>query len=270
MLGPLRSDTGDFVDFTPYLHELSEALERSRIAIYPVRQIMLGSANGVDGIFGEGIGSEETLDEFSGMTGGRPNTGKDIGAAIKQAMEDLRTSYHISYYPTPPNWNDKLHKIRVTSTRKGVRLQAKTGYYAWAEASGSEARQAIDSLIPTPFDAAEIGLRGAVSLDPQNPGVAHLELDIDARDIVLARERNQYSGQLSVSITAYLLDGGTQSSPILPFDLHYNPEERDEALKDGIHFDKNVGLEKSVTRIRAIVYDRGSNATGSVTIPVKQ
>jgi VWFA-related protein len=99
-LGPRRSDTGDFVDFTPQLRQLSDEFERSGVSIYPVREIMLGSTNGVSGsTAGDDIGSMATLDEFAGMTGGRPNSGKDIAGAVKQAMADVRTSYQIAYYP---------------------------------------------------------------------------------------------------------------------------------------------------------------------------
>jgi len=85
----------------------------------------------------------------------------------------------------------------------------------------------------------------------------------------LARERTGYAGQLRISVIGYLSDGGVRSSPILPLDVHYSSGERDQALKDGIQFAQNVAVEGNVTRVRVIVYDRGSNAAGSVTIPIK-
>jgi VWFA-related protein len=48
-LGPHRSDTGAFVDFTEQWHLFSDQLARSGIAVYPSRQVMLGSTDGVDG-----------------------------------------------------------------------------------------------------------------------------------------------------------------------------------------------------------------------------
>ena len=45
-------------------------------------------------------------------------------------MNDLHFFYQIGYNVPPDNWNDKFHKLRVTTTRKGVRIQAKTGYCA--------------------------------------------------------------------------------------------------------------------------------------------
>ena len=89
------------------------------------------------------MGSIDTLDQFAEMTGGRPDDGKDIGAAVRQAINDARTSYQIGYYPPEKNWDDKYHKLRVTCTRKGVRIQAKTGYYAWREGPGARAEEAI-------------------------------------------------------------------------------------------------------------------------------
>jgi VWFA-related protein len=274
-LGPVRSDTGDLVDFTPQVRQLGEALDRSGVAIYPVRQVILGSADaigdtsgsGQTGGAGTGLQSEETLNQFAGMTGGRPTTGKDIATVLKQAMNDLRTSYQIGYYPPQENWNNKFHKLRVTCKRKGIRIQAKTGYYAWAQPPGTRTQQAFGMAASTKFDAAEIGLRASVSFDPQDGRVAHFDLRIDAGDVALAQEGNDYLGQLRLTVVHYLKDGGTESEPVIPFDLHYNAQQRDAALKDGIDFTQNVPIGRSGYQLRIMVFDRGSNAIGSLTIP---
>lgn len=128
-LGPHRSDTGDFVDFTPQLRQLADVFDRYETAIYPVQQIMLGSPDNVGG--GDGLESRATLEELADLTGGRPNGGKDIDAAIRQAVNDVRTSYQLGYYARSGNWDGKFHKLRITCTRKGVRIEARSGYYAW-------------------------------------------------------------------------------------------------------------------------------------------
>jgi len=46
-LGPARSDVGEFVDFTPELRKLSELLVRSGMALYPVRQLLLGTPDSI-------------------------------------------------------------------------------------------------------------------------------------------------------------------------------------------------------------------------------
>jgi len=265
-LGPHRSDTGDFVDFTPWLRQMSHAFDRSNVAIYPVRMVMIGSPESMSGPGTMGMGSIETLDQFAGMTGGRPDFGKDIAAAVRQAITDMRTSYQVGYYPPAENWDGKLHKLRLTCTRKGVRIQAKTSYYAWQDAPGARAEQAIESALPTTFDAAEIGLRGSLWRNPNGEGV-HVDAHIDARDIVLIHEGDVYNGELRLALAGYA-GGKPMRGPVVPMDLHLSAQDRDKALQQGIPFAQDVTLPGQVEKIRVVVFDRGSNAIGSVTLPV--
>jgi hypothetical protein len=276
-LGPGRSDTGDFVDFTPELRRLSEALVRSGMALYPVRQVMFGSGDsigetsggaGATGGAGTGMQSLATLNELAGVTGGRPSVDKDTGAALKQAMSDVNVSYQIGYYPPESNWDGKFHKLRVTCKRKGVRVQAKTGYYAWVGTPGAGSEQAIRSVAGTEFDAAEIGLRGTLSADPKDKRAAHWSVRIDARDIALAQQGDHYDAQLRLALVGYFADGRIESSQIIPLDLHYSAEERERVLKEGIGFSRNLTITDQLSKMRLIVYDRGSNAVGSLTIPL--
>lgn len=112
-LGGIRSDTGFPVDFTPQIRQLSEVLERSNIALYPVREIMLGRSDnigaesggaGATGGAGTGLQSIATLNLFADLTGGRRSTDKDIGTAVQQAMNDLHFYYQIGYDVPPSYW----------------------------------------------------------------------------------------------------------------------------------------------------------------------
>lgn len=267
-LGPNRSDTGDFVDYTPMLRRMSDAFDRSGMAIYPARQIMLGSPDNPDGGNRSGIGSSETLNQFAQMTGGRPDGGKDIGAAVQQAVSDARTSYQLGYYPPEKSWDDKFHKLRITCTRKGVKIQVKSGYYAWREPPGAKSEQAIESLIPTTFDAAEIGLRATLSAAPAGGPGMHLDAHIDAQDVVLVRDGERYSGQLRIAMVGYAPGATPQRGPTIPYEFQYTTQERDQALQQGIGFAQDITLPENIRSVRLIVFDRGSDAVASLTIPV--
>jgi Ca-activated chloride channel homolog len=274
ILGPNRSDTGQSIDFTPLIQRLGAALDRSGIAIYPVRQVMLGSdglggrgGRGASG--GSGLGDLDTLDQFAGLTGGRPDSGKDIGAAIKQAMQDLRTSYQIGYYPAEQNWDGKFHKIRVASKRKGVHLQTKTGYYAWPEPPEALAQEAIRQAAAAAFDATEIGMRAKVSADPQDRSVVLFDSRIDADDVVLVQDGAAYRGQLRIALAYYPAEGPPQISAIFSSDLSYSSADRDRVLKEGIPFAQKLQLPGNIRTVRLIVFDQGSNAIGSISLPSK-
>jgi len=275
-LGENRSDTGFPLDFTPQIRQLSEVLERSNIALYPVRQIMLGRSDniglesggaGATGGDGTGLQSIATLNLFADLTGGRRSAGKDIGAAVQQAMDDLHFYYQIGYDVPPSYWDDKFHKLRVTSKRKGLRIQAKTGYYAWKAAPGSHTQSAFTAVAAAPFDAEEIGLRATVSADAEEQGSELVKLRIEARDIALAQEGDRYTGHLRIMSVGYLPNGLLQSTPLAPLDIDYTTAERDRALRDGISFAEKLNTSPGESRFRVMVFDRGSNAVGSITIP---
>ncbi|HTW63349.1 MAG TPA: VWA domain-containing protein [Bryobacteraceae bacterium] len=275
-LGEMRSDTGFPIDFTPLIRQLSQALERSNIALYPVRQIMLGRGDnigadsggfGATGGAGTGLQSIATLDLFADFTGGRRSAGKDIAGAIQQAMRDLQFSYQIGYYVPASNWNGKFHKLRVNSRRKGVRIQAKAGYYAWKTEAGSRTNQAFAAIASAPFDAEEIGLRATLSADAHDRGIRVLNLRIAAGDIALAQRGDNFTDQLRIAYVGYLPNGLIESSPVLPLDVHYSAAQREQALQNGISFTEKLDSSRGESKFRVMVFDRGSNAVGSITIP---
>jgi hypothetical protein len=202
------------------------------------------------------------------MTGGRTDAGKDIGAAVQQAISDVRTSYQIGYLPPEKNWDGKFHKIRVTSKRKGVRIQTRTGYYAWPEPGGQRAQMAVDSVLASPFDAGEIGLRATMGAVPQQPGLKRVAIHIDGGDVALTQEGRQYYGRLRVVIADYRAEGLVENARMFAFDPHYTPEEHDKAVHDGLGFAQDFKPGEQAARIRVVVFDRNSNSVGSVTIPI--
>lgn len=273
-LGMNRSDTGLPIDFTPQIRELSQAMERSNIALYPVRQIMLGRGDDIGDVSGAGqtggadtgIQSLATLNLFADLTGGRRSSDKDIGVAVRQAMNDLHFYYQMGYDVPPENWNNKFHKIRVNCRRKGIHVQAKTGYYAWKGAAGTRTQSAFTVTAGSPFDAEEIGLSANVSADPSDPQHKLIHLRIDARDIALTEAGGRYAGHLGITSVRYLPNGLIASSPPRPLDINFSASERDQALRDGIRVSEKLDAGQGESRFRIMVFDRGSNAVGSITI----
>ncbi|MDR3698684.1 MAG: VWA domain-containing protein [Candidatus Sulfopaludibacter sp.] len=262
----------DWFDYTPYLRQLSEELDRANVSIYPVQQIPPGTAMpGTQEAQHSGLNSEETLQDFARYTGGLTNGSSDIRVAIRQAMNDVRTSYRISYYPTPQNWDGKFHKVRVTCARKGVRIQTKEGYYAWPEERLDERgqQQAVEQAVTAPFDATEIGLRATLTRDSANAHVAHLLVRVDPADVKLERKGDRYEGQLKIRMSAVPAVAGAAGTPVIVAGLRYTPAQYDGILKNGIRFSNDVNLVDGLERLRVVVLDTASDAVGSVTMPVR-
>ncbi|MDR3699857.1 MAG: VWA domain-containing protein [Candidatus Sulfopaludibacter sp.] len=292
-LSPARTGLADWIDYTPYVEQLSQTLDHADVSIYAVQQSPPGTATagqadegrmtstspaGRGGLSGSdptavtgvtGLGSEQTLDEFARLTGGRAWENNDIGGAIKQAITDAKQSYLISYTPPPENWDGKYHKIRVTCARKGVKLQARQGYYAFAEqATAKQEEAAVQAAVQSPFDAAEIGLRATATPEAGNPPVLRLAVRIDLSGVQLAQTGDAFAGELAVRFVEYQDDGAIRQTKPVALKIHLTGEQHQAALKDGFAMEEGLALAANVEKVRLIVFDSASSAIGSLTIPV--
>jgi hypothetical protein len=114
---PSQSSVTEPVDFTPTLRRLATTFNHMGISVYPVQQ----TASGIDGP--GGVGSEDMLRTLASLTGGELRFSGNIDAAMRQAIDDARTAYLLSYTPPPNNWDGKFHRLQLRSVKKGVRLR---------------------------------------------------------------------------------------------------------------------------------------------------
>lgn len=76
------------------------------------------------------------LNELAHRSGGRlvrADTLASLPDAFGDIAAELRTQYAIGYYPTNKERDGKYRKIKVTSTRKNVKVRARPGYRAGRE-----------------------------------------------------------------------------------------------------------------------------------------
>jgi VWFA-related protein len=258
-----RTQNGQTMDFRASLRQLGEHFAAADVAIYPVRQFMMGSSDSVNG----DLSSIEGLNILTGLSGGRPDAGNDIGAAVQQAVRDLRSDYQLGYYPPDDNWDGKLHNLRVTCTRKGVRVQVRESYLASNEPAGTRADRATAGILKSHAEAAEIGLRAQLTPDPSAAHQTDMALRIAADDVVLAQDGDRYIGQLRVTIVFYRKDGSALGLAVVPLKLSYDATQREKTLRDGIEVNRSFSLD-GVALIRAVAFDFGSGLTGSLAVPV--
>ena len=62
------------------------------------------------------------------------------------ALKDSSSYYEMSFYPQNVNWDGKFHKITVRTTRPGVKLSYRRGYYALDASALAKQQQPEDHL----------------------------------------------------------------------------------------------------------------------------
>src|ERR1039457_171566 len=277
-LGPGNTSVYDSVDYTPLLQRLTATLDRAGVAVYTVRQPEslapgAGSASG-SAATGDGPGitmsTEDTLEQFAQLTGGHAFMTPDIRGAIALAASDARMSYHISYEPPLGNWDGKYHKIRVSCARKGVKLETKQGYWAFADlaAPGDREKAALETVTASAFDATEIGLYARLTEHVSATRSVELAIRVEAGDISFVQAGEVATGRLAVGVAGYLKDGRRELFPTEEVAPKLTAGQREEALREGITVEKRLALAEGVEKLRVLVYDRGSGAVGSLTIPL--
>jgi hypothetical protein len=252
------------VDFSIPLRQLCGALERAQIVVYPVEQSMSGAAAPM------GTESDQTLDEFSGDTGGRSYRSGGVGEAIQQAMTASRGNYQIAYYSPATKQDGKRHKLRVTCARKEVHVETEVGFYVSPLPSPADReRSAFDAELASPFEATEIGLRASVTPDPGTKQNLRLEIRIDPADLLLRQVQERRTGKVSVLFAAYGAAGLEPPRAAMPLDIKLTPEQYQAAVHDGIAFRQAIHFDEGVRKVRVIVVDGEAGTVGSITIPIE-
>jgi hypothetical protein len=118
----------------------------------------------------------------------------------------------------------------------------------------------------SPFEATEIGLR--VVRTPTPAGM-HLDIHVNPADLYLEHADGGFHGSLSVKIALYH-DGSLESAqPAIQQDLKLTQAEYDAAMKDGIMISRDAAVTDQIEQVRVMVFDRGIQGLGSVTVAVK-
>ncbi len=212
------------------------------------------------------------MEVMAALTGGSltyGNKGGEIRQVIEQLNESASAGYTIAYNPAAADWDNKFHVVKIACDRKGVKLIAKTRYYALPDSRPGDQRQmdGLRAAFASPADVSDIGLRATVT-----PGKAPNTLKVDLRvtmpDLMTSENAGQYAAQLTVLFSARTLTGPLGDPTIDGIDPHFSKEQHDAYLKDGFPFSKEYTVDAATKLVRLIVADRVTDLIGSVTIPI--
>jgi VWFA-related protein len=108
-----------------------EAAQKANVIVYPILIADRASYLAAGEIY---MGSS-AMEQLATQTGGRVinvgNSGRKLEDAFDQIQDELRTQYLASYTPTNKEADGKFRKVEL-ECGKGVKVQARKGYYAIA------------------------------------------------------------------------------------------------------------------------------------------
>lgn len=113
------------------LKDAIEAAQKSDAIIYSIFYADPSAYNTGGGLY-YGV-SDADLKKMSEETGGRlfrVNRRNPLNEIFKQIQDEMRSQYSIGYSPTDPVKDGSFREVEIRTRQKGLRVQARKGYYA--------------------------------------------------------------------------------------------------------------------------------------------
>jgi len=270
------------------------ALNRSGMAIYPVdvRGLLglfdampsMGAASGgpargrvmgrtpADARASSGISrTQAAMLELAERTGGRAfMNGNDITGAIRQAMDDTRVNYVLSYAPTHNEWDGRLCTVKIVLKRKNVEARYRKGYFALPENSDDSALREVSlaTAAASPLQATGIGVR---AIARQTHSHVQVNIEVDGHDVSFLRDdKGQWNGQLDLMLTVCDEQGMVLNEVGRTARLAFSQKQYENAQTAGFAMSAEIGAPVKAIRARLVVRDVRSGAMGSVDLPLRE
>ncbi len=226
----------------------------------------------------EGVDLQEnqgTMDELAQDTGGKAckNT-NNLSGCVMTALKDSSSYYEISFYPQNVNWDGRYHKIVVKTSRPGVKLVYRRGYYALDAASLAKKqppedhlRQACADQLPSTTIPLKVQRLAPGELGGPQGGLQY-DLFISAAGLASAQDGKSYNLNVRLADCEF-----AQKNTVFKF----NEKTLAKSVSGDVFrswqsngIPERIALMPGVDtrRIRFVVLDVSSGLTGAIDIPV--
>jgi VWFA-related protein len=220
------------------------------------------------------VGDFNYTKDLSDMSGGRAyeNT-NDLAGSIRKVIDDSAQTYILSYYPDHNKWNGEFRETKVKVNRPGLEIRARKGYYAIADTTTAQQRDAqkLIDAIRSPIESTDLGF------DVQADGVEvagvrqlKVKISLDANQLRYQQENGRSSDSLSETWAEFNAEGKQVGEISKTIDLSRTQDEYKKLLQDGFTYSKTLILAKDAAEVRLILRDAGNGAIGSVIIPLSR
>jgi VWFA-related protein len=285
-------------DYSDQVRVVANVLTDAQVAVYPMdvlglqaNQILSASQNVsrpqtlmngrqiADRLNQEDIDltqSHGTMDEIAQDTGGKAcKNGNDLAGCVMTALKDSSSYYEMSFYPQNVNWDGRYHKIVVKTTRPGVKLVYRRGYYALDASSLAKKLQPEDHLRQAcadqlPSTTIPLTVQALPSGQSDNSqGELQYLLLISAAGLGSAQQGGSYNLNVRVADCEF-----AQKDTVFKI----NERELPKTVSGEVfHSWQSSGIPDHISlkpaadtrRIRMVVLDVSSGLTGAIDVPVR-
>ena len=260
---------GSYKDYALLIKKVSDSLMKAQVAVYAVD----AGAVGKD----ERIASHVTMNDMADRTGGRAfiNT-NDLAASMSSSVDDGSTYYTLEYYPDNKKWDGLFRSIQVRSSRPGVNLRYRAGYYALdpekvnKEDSDAVAESFSRALQVDAPAATQVVFQAQVQPPSDKSKKVVVTFHIDPRTLAFEhKDGGMELARLSCTVWAY---GKDKDKPIMSngtVSANLKASEYQQVMQQRfLPCDRQLDLKPGTYALRMGVLDRATNKIGTASAQV--
>ena len=271
---------------------VASALTDAQIAVYPVdprgmetQALFDPESRGRLNPFSEGatlnresnvrFSTQESMQDLAEQTGGKVClNNNDLSECVKRAIDDSSSYYELTYYPTDKDWRGEFRKISVKTTRPGVQLSYREGYFARESDATVAAKDAKDTdthlsqAACNDFLTATTILLEATALPPDQPGQTKYFMVIDPNALSFgAPEGGVRNLQMELATCMFNKRGLPLQYNRQTIHQKFTEAEYEFSRKHGISHTISFVPKPETARVRLLVCDTRTGMIGSVELP---
>jgi VWFA-related protein len=259
-----------------------QALNESSVAVYAIDAQGLTTSSDFSGASSEpgspfelnstdaSSANISTMGMIASRTGGRLfYDTNDIKGALRSAIDDSEVYYTLGYYPDHGKWNGSFREIKVKTDRPGVQVRARSGYFAMGDERPNE-KQHNDTVKATsvmPLDATGIAVTLQATPKPGTK-VLTIAMLVDPSTVRFDVKDGKHNGSLDFIFVQLDKTGTVLNFEAQTTSLNLHPESYTKVMQKGLFTEKDLTLDSKAVEVRVIVRDAGSDAIGSVSVPL--
>jgi VWFA-related protein len=194
-------------------------------------------------------------------TGGRAlYNSNDLESGLRQAADDLQSNYTLAYY-TDLDDDAKKRELNVRVRGRGLDVLARKRVPAARRDGLLEVRDLLDS----PIDATGVLLNGRVTRDANQ---LHVTLQIEPGSLLLSRNGAHTEAIVEIYL-AQITPAGQRKVQDARLSLRLTEPELAKLVNDGLLYQRTLDLDPETERLRILVRDARSGASGTMDAPIR-
>jgi VWFA-related protein len=271
---------------------VASALTDAQIAVYPVdprgmetQELFDPESRGKPNPFSEGatlnresnvrFSTQESMQNLAQQTGGKVCLNdNDLSECVKRAIDDSSSYYELSYYPTDKNWHGEFRRISVKTSRPGIQLSFREGYFAREADATISAKDAkatdahLSQAACNDFLTATSILVEASAVPPDQPGQTKYFLIIDPNALSFgAPDGGVRNVQIELATCMFNARGLPLQYNRQSIGQKFTETEYQSIRTHGISHTISFVPKPETARIRLLVCDTRTGMIGSVDLP---